>query len=245
MRLEDAHASVANAYLPGVADTHLDRTVDVFAGKCSGLFLTSRIANSITPHQASLQLLKRQLLGMSTPTAPPAHIKTRFLILSDTHSAEPSQNLGNGNVSFRPPVPRADVLLHCGDLTMIGHLEEYEKTLGMLESIEADLKLVIAGNHDITLDDKYYARKGQHMHRADGYDKELPAKAKEMWMGERAKRAGVTYLEEGTYAFKLKNGANLRVCTSFHIPRSLRLTAEGLRISVPARILRLGVSLLP
>jgi hypothetical protein len=35
MRLEDAHASVANAYLPGVADTHLDRTVDVFAGKCS------------------------------------------------------------------------------------------------------------------------------------------------------------------------------------------------------------------
>jgi hypothetical protein len=194
---------------------------------------------------STLQLLKRQLLGMSTKTAPPAHIKTRFLILSDTHSAEPSQNLGNGNVSFRPPVPRADVLLHCGDLTMIGHLEEYEKTLGMLESIEADLKLVIAGNHDITLDGEYYARKGQYMHGADGYDKELPAKAKEMWMGERAKRAGVTYLEEGTYTFKLKNGANLRVCPSFRIPKSLRLTTEGLRISVPARILRLGVPLLP
>jgi hypothetical protein len=180
-----------------------------------------RIASPLTKRQCStLQQLKRQLLGMSTPTTPSTHVKTRFLILSDTHSAEPSQNLGNGNAPFRPPLPRADVLLHCGDLTIIGHLEEYEKTLGMLESIEADLKLVIAGNHDITLDEEYYARKGQYMHRGDAYDKELPAKAREMWMGERAKRAGVTYLEEGTYAFKLKNGANLRVYTSLHKTRS-------------------------
>jgi predicted phosphodiesterase len=155
----------------------------------------------------------------ATTTTPSAHVKTRFLILSDTHSAEPSQNLGNGNVSFRPPLPKADVLLHCGDLTMIGHLEEYEKTLNMLESVEADLKLVIAGNHDISLDEQYYARKGQYMHRSSGYDKELPAQAKNMWMGERAKRAGVTYLEEGTYSFRLKNGANLRVCPLFTKPQ--------------------------
>jgi predicted MPP superfamily phosphohydrolase len=194
-----------------------------------------RIASSLIKRQCStLRQLELQLLSMSTPATPPAHVKTRFLILSDTHSAEPSENLENGNAPFRPPLPRADVLLHCGDLTMIGHLEEYEKTLGMLESIEADLKLVIAGNHDITLDEQYYTRKGQYMHRGDAYDKELPAKAREMWMGERARRAGVTYLEEGTHAFKLKNGASLQVCTSFHISRSLRLTTEGLRIPIPA-----------
>jgi hypothetical protein len=49
------------------------------------------------------------------------------------------------------------------------------------------------------------------MHNRGGYDENMPAKAREMWLGERAKRAGVTYLEEGTYAFALKNGARLRV----------------------------------
>jgi hypothetical protein len=105
---------------------------------------------------------------------------------------------------------------------MVGYLHEYEKTLDMLEGIEADLKLVIAGNHDISLDADYYARKGQFVHRWNGYDVDMPRKAKEMWMGERARKAGVTYLEEGTYSFTLRNGATLRVrafsdclCTCF------------------------------
>jgi hypothetical protein len=102
----------------------------------------------------SLALLKRQLLGqatnMSTPTLT-SSVKTRFLIISDTHSASPDQNAGDDGFAFRPPLPKADVLLHCGDLTMLGLLHEYEKTLDMLESIDAGLKLIIAGNHDISL----------------------------------------------------------------------------------------------
>lgn len=97
---------------------------------------------------------------------------------------------------------------------MIGRLDEYEKTLDMLESIEADLKLVIAGNHDISLDENYYARRGAYMHRRDSYDQYMPMKAKTMWLGQRAQEAGVTYLEEGTHTFRLKNGAELRVCMS-------------------------------
>jgi predicted phosphodiesterase len=139
-------------------------------------------------------------------------IKTRFLIISDTHSASPAQNIANNDAGFRPPLPKADVLLHCGDLTMAGHLHEYEKTLDMLEGIDADLKLVIAGNHDISLDEIYYGRKGQYMHRREGYEEDMPAKAKAMWLGDGAKRAGVTYLGEGTHTFILKNGAKLRVC---------------------------------
>jgi predicted phosphodiesterase len=144
-----------------------------------------------------------------TPSAP-VYIKTRFLIISDTHSASPSQNVANNATAFRPPLPKADVLLHCGDLTMVGLLREYEKTLDMLESIDAGLKLVIAGNHDITLDAEYYDQHGQRMHRSE-YEKDLPAKARELWTGERAKQAGVTYLEEGTHTFQLDNGASLRV----------------------------------
>jgi hypothetical protein len=150
-------------------------------------------------------------MSSTVTSTTPRRVKTRFLIISDTHSSSPLDNVADDEAPFRPPLPKADVLLHCGDLTMIGHLEEYEKTLNMLESIDADLKLVIAGNHDITLDEEYYHRKGEYMHRGI-YDKDLPAKARNMWQGERAERAGVTYLEEGTHTFQLQNGATLRVC---------------------------------
>jgi 3',5'-cyclic AMP phosphodiesterase CpdA len=90
-------------------------------------------------------------MSASTSNALDSNITTRFLVISDTHSASPEQNVAKDDIAFRPPLPKADVLLHCGDLTMIGHLHEYEKTLTMLEGIDADLKLVIAGNHDISL----------------------------------------------------------------------------------------------
>lgn len=94
-------------------------------------------------------------------------------------------------------------------------------------------------------DETYYSRKGKFMHHRRGYDENMPSKAREMWLGERAKRAGVTYLEEGTYTFTLSNGARLRVPAprpSTHIPT---LTLQGLRFPIPARVLRLGLPLLP
>jgi predicted MPP superfamily phosphohydrolase len=169
----------------------------------------------------------------TTPRTQSTRIKTRFLVISDTHSASPGQITKKPNVVPSQPLPKADVLLHCGDLTMIGHLEEYEKTLNMLGSIEADLKLVIAGNHDITLDETYYQRRGQFMHNSSGYSEDLPAKAREMWLGERAKASGVTYLEEGTHTFTLKNGAKLRVGPTCIWPEC-QLTSEGIRIAIPA-----------
>lgn len=177
-------------------------------------------------------------------TAIKQQVKTRFLILSDTHSATPSPDAYDSNAAFRVPLPRADVLLHCGDLTMVGHLFEYEKTLGMLESAEAGLKLVIAGNHDISLDGEYYERKGAWMHRHGGHDPDLPRKAREMWLGERAQRAGVTYLEEGTHSFTLENGARLRVRvytsprlrTMLTLHRSTRLRTSLSSMISPSRI---------
>jgi hypothetical protein len=72
-------------------------------------------------------------------------------------------------------------------------------------------------NHDITLDETYYAKKGKKMH-GRRWDEELPKKAREMWLGERAQKAGVTYLEEGSYAFTLNNGGTLRVYASPYQP---------------------------
>jgi len=81
----------------------------------------------------------------------------------------------------------------------------------MLEDCDAELKLVIAGNHDISLDEEYYQREGMRMHRHT-FDPKMPKQAKEMWTGEEARKAGVTYLEEGSHTFILKSGAKLRVC---------------------------------
>jgi hypothetical protein len=147
----------------------------------------------------------------SSPS-PKSPVKTRFLIISDTHNATLLPSTFHDH-PFREPLPSADVLLHCGDLTMIGYMEEYESTLSMLESIDAPLKLVIAGNHDISLDGEYYARKGLQMHGLKVPDTTIVAAAKQLWTGERAVRAGVRYLEEGCYSFVLGNGARLRVCS--------------------------------
>lgn len=94
---------------------------------------------------------------------------------------------------------------------MVGLLRDYEKTIEMLKGIDASLKLVIAGNHDISLDDEYYGRKGQYMQRLREPDSDLPARAKQLWTGEDARKAGIVYLEEGTHTFTLMNGAKLRV----------------------------------
>jgi hypothetical protein len=138
-----------------------------------------------------------------------SHIKTRFLVISDTHNASPYP--AGSQVAFREPLPKADVLLHCGDLTITGLLKEYEKTLAMLAKADCELKLVIAGNHDISLDEEYYARKGQYMQMLKQPDPQVPVQAREMWTGAKAKAAGVTYLDEGVHSFTLKNGAKLRV----------------------------------
>ncbi|KAH7061462.1 ser/Thr protein phosphatase family protein-like protein [Macrophomina phaseolina] len=154
----------------------------------------------------------------------PATIKTRILILADTHNA-PLLDLSSVDAThahahrrtkpFRAPLPRSDVLLHCGDLTMLGHPHEYAGALAMLAAVDAPLKLVIAGNHDMTLDADFYLHTphARRWHR-DKYDPDLPRRAREMWTGEAARRAGVTYLDEGVREFVLANGARLKVYAS-------------------------------
>lgn len=77
---------------------------------------------------------------------------TTFLVLSDTH-ALPFEHTAN---VFRIQCPKVDVVLHCGDLTQAGGIGEYKRTLNMLRTFDAELKLVIAGNHDVSLDRDWY-----------------------------------------------------------------------------------------
>jgi len=126
-------------------------------------------------------------------------IKTRFCLVSDTHGCAPFPSTDSEH-GYRLPLPSADVLLHAGDLTMNGKLDEYRVMIDMLKAADAELKIVIAGNHDLTLDAEYSPN-----------DKADVEKAKELWTGEEARAAGVVYLEEGLYKFELKNGAAFTV----------------------------------
>lgn len=142
--------------------------------------------------------------------------KARFLIISDTHNQElfPANDTAH---TFRKPPPACDVLLHCGDLTMTGKIDEYYRTLSMLKSIPAELKLVIAGNHDLTLDKSWWLKGNNRNAHRRGEEAEWQA-AHEMWKGQAAKDAGVTYLEEGMHHFTLSNGVTFNLYASPYQP---------------------------
>jgi predicted MPP superfamily phosphohydrolase len=136
-------------------------------------------------------------------------IKTRICMISDTHST-PLFGPGNTNFAFREPLPKADVLLHAGDLTSLGYLSEYEETFKVIHKADAELKIVIAGNHDVTLDEPFYekALTRKRFHR--GFAEDVEA-VRELWTGEDARKAGIVYLDEGYRTFDLRNGAKLSV----------------------------------
>lgn len=62
----------------------------------------------------------------------------RLVILSDTH----------GLHGFIDAVPDGDILIHAGDMTARGTLEDLEEFLGWFAALPHQNKLLVAGNHD-------------------------------------------------------------------------------------------------
>ncbi|KAI1308813.1 Metallo-dependent phosphatase-like protein [Xylaria venustula] len=77
--------------------------------------------------------------------------KTRFVCISDTH-----------NCAVK--LPKGDVLIHCGDLTNQGSFSELSKQVQWLEQADFECKIVVAGNHDLTLDTGFYNTYGVYRH---------------------------------------------------------------------------------
>jgi hypothetical protein len=144
-------------------------------------------------------------------------VSTRFLVISDTHNFE----FENASGAFSLPLPKADVVLHCSDLTNVGGSSSFKNVLKMLGSIDAEKKLVIAGNHDLDLDKKYWQntlQEGDDPEEVEMEHLEEHATAMKIMTGYLAREAGVTYLEEGTHTFTLKNGAKFTVYASPYQP---------------------------
>jgi hypothetical protein len=139
-----------------------------------------------------------------------------FLILSDTHELELS---AAGPFRLGVPEEKIDVVLHCGDLTEDGSNEGFKKGLDMLSEIDAELKLLIVGNHEISLDREYSNQEW-------GSD-EMHQEAVNLLRGLYTEAAGVLYLEEGMHSFTLANGAIFTVYTSPFTPREDRFSTSG------------------
>ena len=136
-------------------------------------------------------------------------IKTRFFILSDTHGEEFEERSSQ----------HVDVAIHCGDLTEESKLEEYRASLRLLMDIQAPLKLIIAGNHDFTMDILTFREKvvnAQPPLDPDLVRKFYGNEGEARQLFEDA--TGIIFLDEGNHRFSLKNGAILTVYASPYTP---------------------------
>ncbi|KAK6529354.1 hypothetical protein TWF281_008531 [Arthrobotrys megalospora] len=152
----------------------------------------------------------------------PTTVKTSFLLVSDTHDVQPT-SAAYKDAPFRYPFPKTDVFIHAGDMTQQGRLSALKTAISWIESIPAKLKIIIAGNHDHSLDstlkedssdsdsDSTSDRKRQRRRRIEMCRRFLKS--------EEMKAKGIHYLENALETFELNNGATLTVFASPYTPR--------------------------
>lgn len=119
-----------------------------------------------------------------------------------------------------PRIPPCDLLVHCGDLTLEGREQELNDQFAWLAAAPASVKFVIAGNHDISFDRDYYARRGRDHHGGEGVlDEDGLDRIRKRWCGETAKASGIVFLDqEGVSTHNLRNGAQVNVYSSAFQP---------------------------
>ncbi|RSL71497.1 hypothetical protein CEP54_001271 [Fusarium duplospermum] len=154
-------------------------------------------------------------------------IKTRFIILSDTHGLQFKED--------RKLHESADVAIHCGDLTGDSKLHDFKQAIELLKEIDAPLKIVIAGNHDFSLDNSAFKQKIAEASRLAQEDLEDSIKAEYGDYGDARRlfdrQDGIVFLEEGSHQFRLDNGALLRVYASPYTPTTGNSSDWGFQYS--------------
>ncbi|KAM4064347.1 calcineurin-like phosphoesterase [Hirsutella rhossiliensis] len=131
---------------------------------------------------------------------------TRIVCIADTH-----------NCTVK--LPKGHVLIHAGDLTNQGSYSELSKAIKWLEAADFEAKIVVAGNHDITLDSAFYAEHGLRFHNKD---LQSPAACLSLLTSSPS----ITYLDHDSATIRLKSPAGPR--TEFTIFGSPYSPCSGL-----------------
>ncbi|KAH7152892.1 Metallo-dependent phosphatase-like protein [Dactylonectria macrodidyma] len=133
----------------------------------------------------------------------PMYRRTRIVCVSDTH-----------NCTVK--LPKGDVLIHAGDLTNQGSYSELSKTVKWLEQADFEAKIVIAGNHDITLDKDFFAEHGLYFHNQN-------IQSPEECLSLLTSSPSITYLNHESIAMRLTSPSGPRTqFTVFGSPFSPR-----------------------
>ncbi|GJE96952.1 metallophosphatase domain-containing protein [Phanerochaete sordida] len=141
--------------------------------------------------------------------APPEHPGpewTRFVCISDTHSRK-----------FK--VPDGDVLLHSGDISSWGYLVQVEAGMKWIESLPHRIKVVVAGNHDLCLDEEW--ADGGYWEKKAGDSMPLTdvQAARAMVRSEKLREAGIHYLEHESTTIVTESGRSWEIYGSPATPR--------------------------
>lgn len=149
--------------------TWLERVVQPFSNVIFGT------PEQLAPQKSSTISFPLQNSGDDLPPI-------RIICISDTH-----------NTTY--PLPPGDILVHAGDLTVHGTFDEVQAQLRWLSSQPHSHKIVIAGNHDILLDEacdaKFLTRR-----------EDSAAKRKELDWG------GIQYLQDEAITLELPVSQN-------------------------------------
>jgi len=161
------------------------RKVEVVAGRQRAMEeLISSVSSGFELTQdpsAAWALLSQTTLCMpvASPQGPCPKGKLRCVCISDTHGQHEHVQL-----------PPGDILLHAGDFTEAGEMYQIRSFCDWLHQQPFTHKVVVAGNHDVLLDQAYYDRVGySRFHERRGLPKEDPGDAKLLL------RTCCTYLE--------------------------------------------------
>ncbi|XP_076442536.1 metallophosphoesterase MPPED2-like isoform X2 [Babylonia areolata] len=118
---------------------------------------------TLSPTKAWQMLQVKQKVTKVTPLSPDTPIREdhiRFVCLSDTHTMLEKQ--GPAGLEF---VPKGDVLLHGGDFSNVGLPKDIKGFNDYLGLLPHTLKVVIAGNHDMTMDSEMVQCNRQYLTR--------------------------------------------------------------------------------
>ena len=96
--------------------------------------------------------------------------EVRFVAISDTHGLH-DKPVSSVKASL---LPEGDVLLHAGDFTNVGSAKDLANFAAFTRACEEHFSevIVIAGNHDISLDPPFYKRNKDRFHHCKQQEQE-------------------------------------------------------------------------
>jgi hypothetical protein len=140
-----------------------------------------------SPIRAFISFIYAILLSLRGAPFKPARKKptVRVVCISDTHTN-------------KPDIPNADLLIHAGDCSNSGTVEEIQAQIDWLDSLPQKEKIMIAGNHDSYFD---------------------PRSRKLEDKGKKLNFRGLHYLQNQSITLKFKGGRKLTFYGSPDIPQ--------------------------